>query len=108
MGVFPMKYLVAGMFAVALLASPSAMAACYHHCGWGLGHHYHSGWWGDPHWAHHHWAHGERLFFNWRDAEFVDWRWHHLHDPGRFHWVFAGGDTYLLVDDGGVVMETYP
>ena len=100
-----MKYLVTGVFAVALLASTSAMAAWHnhHHNNWGWNHQHH-GWWADPHWAHHHWRHGERIFFDWRDAAFVDWRWHHLHDPGRYHWVWMG-DGYALVDDDGIIVE---
>jgi Ni/Co efflux regulator RcnB len=34
----------------------------------------------------------------------VDWRWHHLHDPGRYHWVWMG-DGYALVDDDGIIIE---
>jgi hypothetical protein len=105
-----MKYLVTGVFAVALLASTSAMAFIYHpyhhwaeHQPWAA----HHGWWADPHWAHYHWMRGERIFLDWRDAAFVDWRWHHLHDPGRYHGVWMS-DGYALADDDGIIIEYGP
>ncbi len=88
-----MKYLITGLFAVALLASPAALAA--HH-------HWKHGW--NNQWGHnHHWRAHER-FGNWRDFAWFDWRVHHLRDPGHYHWVFYDGQ-YLLIDDRGFVIE---
>lgn len=92
-----MKYLVTGVFAVALLASPAALAAHHWNHGWNNGPHHH-GWQNNHRWRAH------QRFGNWRNYSWFDWRMHHLHDPGRYHWVFVDGQ-YLLLDDRGFIVE---
>jgi Ni/Co efflux regulator RcnB len=90
-------YLIAGAAALGLLFSPMAASAAHHHHGHG---------WNNNHmnWHGRHWRHGARVPFGWRHYAWFDWRRHHLHDPGRYHWVFVD-DQYLLLDDRGLVIE---
>jgi len=89
-----MKYLFPAVLAAALITSTGAFAYIHHWHGHGHG----------PYWGYH-WHHGYH-FGHWRDYSWVDWhRYHWLHDPGPGrHWIFVDGQ-YVLVDDGGVVVD---
>jgi Ni/Co efflux regulator RcnB len=64
----------------------------------------HSGW-GHDQGANHHWNRGERMGYNdWRDAQPVDYRAHHLRAPPRgYEWRESNGQYVLAAVTTGLI-----
>ena len=99
-----MKMLIPAALTIALLFGSAAAAQTEHHGDQG-GRHQHAGWGQDYGNDGHHWQSGEHMgYHDWRSAQRVDYREHHLRQPPYgYEWREYNGQYVLAAIATGVI-----